>query len=134
MLIVSEQYLKQKLMEGDAIAKNAAVNHKRLVEVLLEDDVHCKDVVVVRVANPFMEQQLKGHEAQILKGDTLETLGGVVKAPQSLTYKYLVLCNTQSRTINGNKSRAGQRQGVDAADAPRQEEQQAVGQVQFDSV
>ena len=46
--------------------------------------VHYKDVVVVRVANLFLERQLKGYEAQIITGNTLETLGGVVKAPQSL--------------------------------------------------
>ena len=51
-----------------------------------------KDVMVVRVTNLFMEQQLKGYEAQIIKGDTREILGGVVKAPQSLAYKYLALC------------------------------------------
>ena len=44
-------------------------------------------------------------EAQIIKGDTLETLGGAVKSPQSLAYKYLVLCNTKSSTMNGSNAK-----------------------------
>ena len=40
MLIVREQHLKQKLRDGDATAKNAAVNNKCLIEVLMEEDMH----------------------------------------------------------------------------------------------
>ena len=38
----------------------------------LPEEVHCKDVVVVRVANLFMEKQVKGYEVQIIMGDTLD--------------------------------------------------------------
>ena len=44
----------------------------RLQPTVTAGGVHCKDVVVVRVANLFMEKQLKGNEAQIIKGDTLD--------------------------------------------------------------
>ena len=41
-------------------------------------------------------QPVYAHQIRL---DTLETLGGALKVPQSLAYKHLLLCNTQSSTM-----------------------------------
>ena len=62
------------------------MNHKYLIEALPEVDVlHHKDVVVVvRGARMILAQLVKGYEVQIAKDNTLEMLGGVVKAVHQL--------------------------------------------------
>jgi len=87
----SEQYLTAKLVEAGAIAKDNTLDKAKLVEALLEKDVLAhKDVAVVRAASLILAQLVQSNAAQIVKGDTLEALGGAVKAAHPLARKYVV--------------------------------------------
>ena len=58
-------------MEGGAIgpiAKDAAVDHKRIIKVLLEDILTHKGVAVVRAARLILAQLVEGYAAKIVKG------------------------------------------------------------------
>jgi len=90
---LSEQYLTQKLIEGGAIAEDATVDHKRLIEVLLEENTLAhKDVAVVRASSLILAQLVKSNAAQIVTGDTFEALGAALGAPEKspLARKYVV--------------------------------------------
>ena len=58
----SELYLTQK--RGGVIAKDAAVDHKRIIKVLLDEDMLAhKGVAVVRAASLILAQLLEGYAA-----------------------------------------------------------------------
>ena len=99
-----------------------------LIEVLLEEDVlHHKNVAVVRAASLILAQLVKGYAAQIVKGDTSETLGGVVKAAHSLSRKYVMGLLSAMAQVEGAWKVAEQHKAalvtaVEAVQAEREQE------------